>query len=60
MSTLHRAIDYLWNHDPVQEIEMVIFQNLENSEGMKVLEDLQTYAGQTGQIFEKQIYSNIC
>jgi hypothetical protein len=28
LSTLHRVIDYLWAHDPVQEIELVAFQNL--------------------------------
>jgi hypothetical protein len=60
LSTLHRILDYLWTHDPVQEIELVTFQNAENAEGLRLLEDLQTYAGQTsGQVFEKQLYSNI-
>lgn len=38
---------------------MVMFKNEENSEGMKVLEDVEVYAQKTGQTFEKQIYSNI-
>jgi hypothetical protein len=36
-----------------------MFQNEENFEGLKVLDDVQSYAQQTGQIFEKQLYSNI-
>lgn len=52
LSTLHRIIDYLWNKDPVQEIELVGYKNMENAEGLKLLEDLSTYASQTsGQIF---------
>jgi hypothetical protein len=33
---------------------------MENAEGIKLIEDLSTYASQTsGQIFEKQLYSNV-
>ena len=28
ISFLHRVLEYLWNNDPVQEIEMILFQNL--------------------------------
>jgi len=60
LSTLHRIIEYLWNKDPAQEIELVAYQNMENAEGIKLIEDLSTYASQTsGQIFEKQLYSNV-
>jgi hypothetical protein len=36
-----------------------MFKNEENSEGIKILEDVEVYAQKTGQTFEKQIYSNI-
>lgn len=36
-----------------------MFKNEENSEGLKILEDVETYAEKTGQIFQKQVYSNI-
>jgi len=36
-----------------------MFRNAENIEGSKIIEDVEIFASKTGQIFEKQIYSNI-
>lgn len=51
MSSLYRICEYLWMNDPCQEIEMIMFKNEENSEGLKIIEDVETYAEKTGQIF---------
>ena len=40
MSTLYRVTEYLWMNDPCQEIEMVMFKNEENAEGLKVIDDV--------------------
>ena len=59
MSSLYRFSEYMWTHDPCQQLEMVMFKNSENSAGLKLLQDVEDYAQKTGQIFEKQIYSNV-
>ena len=40
MSSLYRITEYLWENDPCQEIEMVMFKNEENGEGLKVIDDV--------------------
>jgi len=59
LSSLHCMIEYMWKNDPCEEIEMMVYKDGDNQEGDKIIDDLMTYCGQTGQIFEKQLYSNI-
>ena len=44
MSTIHHILEYLWQHDPAEHIEIKVLNNAENEEGAKLIEDLQEYA----------------
>lgn len=43
----------------MQEIEVTMFQNREDIEGSKVIEDVQEYASNNGEVYDKQLYSNL-
>ncbi len=49
----------MWKNDPVEEIEIIMYENEEDSEGKKVIEDVREYAMRNGEVYEKQLYSNV-
>lgn len=59
ISSFHQFCEYLWKNDPVELIEIVVYKNAENEEGLKAIDDLQEYADRRGETFERQLYSNI-
>lgn len=59
ISSFHQFCEYLWKNDPVDHIEIIVYKNAENSEGGKVIEDLEEYANRRGETFERPLYSNI-
>lgn len=34
----------MWRNDPVEEIEVVMYENAEDEEGGKIVEDVREYA----------------
>lgn len=59
ISTFHNVCEYMWRNDPVEEIEVVMYENAEDEEGGKIVEDVREYAERNGEVLEKQLYSNI-
>lgn len=58
VSAFHYVVNFLWRHDPAEEVDVVLVDNAENAEGARVVADLQEYADRNGLSFSKQLYSN--
>ncbi len=50
----------MWRNDPLEEVEVVLYESEENIEGGKVIAELKEYATREGgEWYDKQLYSNV-